>query len=183
VYNLPFHQVRFERTQKDLFGIKSHLQLRNEIDIPKRHRAGLVKCRIIYDETIQNIEFEHYHLKNIQTLKLVDFSDSYTYKYEDRKSLDLAYRKKEECDDVILIKEDYVTDSYYGNLAFKKGDTWYTPKHCLLKGTRREQLLRQDRIHIKKIRASELGTYSHVSLFNAMIPFKQIKLQIKNIIH
>jgi len=181
VYNLAYHQVRFNRSRKELFGLTKHPNLRKEISIPKAFKKGLVKCRIVYDQKIHTITFKQYTMRPINSLRIVEFDGEYPYKYENRKLLEAAFKNREDCSDVILIKNNLITDSYYANLAFKQNDTWFTPKQCLLEGTRREKLLLQDRIHKKHILLSDLDKYTHVSLFNAMIPFKEIVLRIEDI--
>ena len=54
---------------------------------------------------------------------------------------------------MFLVKNNLVTDSTISNLAFFTGKEWLTPKYPLLKGTKREELikkgaLKEENIHI-----------------------------------
>jgi 4-amino-4-deoxychorismate lyase len=47
----------------------------------------------------------------------------------------------EGCDDIIIVRNGFVTDASYANLIFRKGDEWFTPATFLLAGTMRAFLL------------------------------------------
>jgi 4-amino-4-deoxychorismate lyase len=62
-----------------------------------------------------------------------------------------------------------VTDSSYANVVLRKKDgTWVTPSSCLLKGTRRAQLLNDKSISEAEISVADLEKYSEIRLINAM---------------
>jgi len=164
-----------------LFGIKEHQSIKMHIKVPAKYKTGLVKCRIVYAEQIHKVEYSHYKFQSFHSLKLVNFNASYSFKFENRIALDKAYQRRKKHSDIILVKNSCITDSFYANLAFKKADKWYTPSNCLLAGTRRQKLLKQKRIHKKIIPVNTLSHYSHISLFNAMIPFKKIILPCNKI--
>ena len=86
------------------------------------------------------------------------------------------------CDDILIIKNNYVTDTYYGNVALFQDGNWYTPKHPLLNGTRRQNLLDKGRIFEKDIHVKTLENYSRIAIFNAMIPMGSCVLSIKDLV-
>jgi 4-amino-4-deoxychorismate lyase len=138
-----------------------------------------VKCRISYNETIQHITYEHYKIKKVKTLQLV-YSDEidYQHKEEDREALKELYSARGKSDDIIIVKKGIVTDSYYCNLAFLRNKQWFTPANPLLHGTRRAQLLERKKIKTASIKATHIHKYEKVSLFNSMIPFGKVVVDI-----
>ena len=115
--------------------------------------------------------FSPYVIRPVNSLRLVEDNEiDYSYKYADRSTLDALFEKRGSCDDILIIKDGYVTDTYYANIVFKStnGD-WITPESCLLKGTRRTCLLQKNLIKEAVIRVSDLNNYTEARLINAMI--------------
>ncbi len=165
--NLDFHQKRFDHARSELFH-KDPISLEHEIAIPEEAKSGLFRCRITYAEKIQKIEFLPYRLREIKSLKLVhDDEINYQYKYADRERLNHLFSLRGECDDIIIIKNGKATDSYTGNLLFADGETWFTPRNPLLKGTQRHRLLESDLIVEKTITEKDIHSYKKVGIINA----------------
>jgi len=186
--NLSFHQQRLNNARIELFGINNKVDLLAHFretlfknNIPKR---GLFKCRIIYAEKIEKTELIPYRLPSVKSLKLVlDDEINYRYKYLDRSNLEKLYKQKDDCDDIIIVKNNLITDSFNANLIFYNGKEWITPEKPLLKGTRREQLLSEEKIKTADIRVADLKHFSKVRLINAMIRFEdEIETSTSNII-
>ena len=66
----------------------------------------------------------------------------------------------------------------FANIALYDGNSWYTPAHPLLRGTKRAELLDNQLIVEKDISWLQLDDYTHIMLFNAMIDWKHIILPI-----
>jgi 4-amino-4-deoxychorismate lyase len=79
-----------------------------------------------------------------------------------------------DCDDIIIIKDGYVTDTSFSNLVFSEGEQLFTPSSFLLNGTKRQQLLRDGKIKEKEIKMADINKYSNVFLINSMADFIQI---------
>lgn len=179
--NTTFHNVRFRRSAKEVFGWNTE-SLEELIRIPKEAQTGLYKCRIIYGSCIERIEFHPYRLRPIQSLKIVAGDDiDYSYKFENREAIERLFRLCGECDDVLIIKNGYITDTSIANIAFYDGIKWITPSSPLLKGTQREKLLSEGRIVEDDIKPLDLGVFKKARLFNAMIDFGEIELPVQNI--
>jgi 4-amino-4-deoxychorismate lyase len=107
----------------------------------------------------------------------------YCKKSTSREELDDMFKKRKDCDDVLIIKNSLITDTTIANVAFCKNGLWYTPKKPLLEGTTRARLLDEKKIIQKDIRVQDLNEYSHIALMNAMIDFDIItKYNLKDII-
>lgn len=167
--NLFYHQTRFEWTRLSELGLESHPDLNQTIKSYKGLTHGMVKCRIRYGKEIDSIEFEPYTRRVVKSLKVLAADHiSYGFKYVDRTALDLLFAQRGPCDDIVMIKNGYVTDSYISNIVFWNGQGWFTPETPLLPGTMRASLLDQRIIKTARIAQQEIGLYQKIRLINAM---------------
>jgi len=167
--NLSYHQDRFERTRSAELGLRSHPELKQFIQIPEGLERGLYKCRILYGKEIELMEYEPHFRHSVASLKLV-YSDqiNYSYKYSDRSELEELYTGRGACDDILIVKEGCLSDSYYANTIFWDGRDWFTPDTPLLAGTMRASLLDRGLIREARIRTGDLGKFLKIRLVNAM---------------
>ena len=167
--NLEFHQERFERTRLKALGLKSHPRLGEVIQVPRGLEQGKLKCRVSYEKEILLIEYEPYQEHEVHSLKLV-YSDSidYGFKYANREELVELFRKRDGCDDILVVKQACITDSFYANVVFWDGKLWMTPDTPLLPGTMRASLLRMGLIDECRITPEDLADYQKLKLINAM---------------
>lgn len=167
--NLPYHQERFERTRSKELGLKTHPLLHQVIRVPDGMDKGLLKCRVVYEKEIERCEFKIHARLSVRSLQLV-YSDSITYPYKlaNRSELDALYHLKGACDDILIVKEGCITDSYYANPAFWDGRNWFTSDTPLLPGTMRASLIDAGMLKVTGISPADLGKYQQVRLINAM---------------
>jgi 4-amino-4-deoxychorismate lyase len=167
-YNLSGHRARMNRTAMVHFGRTVELDLTEEM-IPAERRAGLVKCRVEYDENVLSVEFIPYAFRTIRTVAVVrDEEIDYTYKSVDRSRLD-RLRQDSGCDEVIIVKGGRVTDASSSNLVLEDASGLYTPADCLLSGTKRADLLARGVIRERVILEKDLHKARRIFLINAMI--------------
>ena len=180
--NLNFHQKRLEYTISTFYPNIEPINLFN-ISIPDNiDRNKIYKCRVIYADKIYDIQFNEYQKKEIQTLKLIfDNYIDYSFKFEDRSRLINLYNLREDCDDILIVKNNLVTDTSYCNIAFYNKGKWITPKNPLLKGTKREYLLLINSVIEDNIFFDQIKFYDKISLFNSMIDLEEIVFPTKNI--
>jgi 4-amino-4-deoxychorismate lyase len=183
VFQRPnYHQQRVNDALNHFYpGIRIDLVLHlDKSDFPGK---GLYKCRVVYDSRVDKIEFEPYIIRPASSLKLVSRPDiSYPFKLEDRTELIKAFAQREQCDDVLIIKGEMVTDTSYSNIAFRKGKEWITPQSCLLKGTMRQYLLDKKIIREEQVSVKDLPKYEQFRLINAMLGWESPAMNISNII-
>ena len=173
--NMEYHQNRMNQALNELFPESAGIDLEKEITIPEQYKSGIYKVRILYSDTIEKIEIEPYIFRTIQKLKVVYHeSIDYHLKFTDRQILQELFAQRGDCDDIIIVKNGFVSDSFAGNLLFFDGETWFTPTTPLLKGTKRQFLLDQGIILEKEIREKDLHSYQKVGIINAMIDFKEM---------
>lgn len=182
VRNPGYHLERFNRTRLSFFPEAPLLDLTEWIKIPSACANGVFKCRVTYGEEIENIEFEKYALPKITSLKrLADDDIEYSFKYKNRFQLTGLLGLKGDDDDILIVKNNRVTDSSFSNLVFQFHGKWYTPKYPLLKGTKREQLLGESLIIETDIKTDDLGKFEKAGLINAMIDLNECLIEMKNI--
>lgn len=169
--NLEFHYRRMKKALSELYGIRKCFDLNAILKVPYNLSAEIVKCRIVYDTEIRETTFQPYVIRPVNSLRLVEDNEiEYRYKYADRSTLEALFEKRGSCDDILIIKDGFVTDTYYANIVFRSTDgDWVTPESCLLKGTRRTSLLKKKLIKEAVIRVSDLNKYTEARLINAMI--------------
>ena len=169
LFHMPYHQKRYESVLNAL-GIKDVQNLESHIKPPQN---GLYRCRLVYDtKGSLSVTYHEYKKKDISSLKLIFNNDiNYTFKSTNRNEIDALYKKKSEGDDILIIKNLFVTDTSIANIALYKEGIWVTPKTPLLKGTTRQRLLDEGKIIEADINVSELRTFTKVALLNAMIEF------------
>lgn len=164
VFNLEYHNKRVANT----IGLNINLQ---EYIYPISHE--LLRCKVIYDKNgIIDVTYFPYKKREITSFKIVNCDEiDYSKKYLDREKLDNLFDKKDDCDEIIIIKEGIVTDTSIANIAIFYQGNWITSKQCLLKGTVRNRLLEEKRLIEKDINLPMLQSASKIALMNAMIDF------------
>ena len=80
--------------------------------------------------------------------------------------------------DVLIVRNNLLTDTSIANVALEKEGVWYTPRTPLLKGIKRALLLERGVLTECDIPSDEISSYSHIALFNAMIDFQSLVLEI-----
>lgn len=170
--NLSYHNQRMNLVRKNLWQIAAPIHLEEHIRLPENLGSDLYKCRVLYGRNIEDIAFEPYQLKSVETLKIViDNAINYRYKWEDRSAIQKLLDKKDGCDDVLIVKGGYFTDTSYANVAFYDGKKWLTPIKPLLGGTQRQKLLDELIIEEAEIKPSDLTRFQKATLFNALMEF------------
>ncbi len=168
ILNLPYHQNRCNYSREKLCYAKEQLELSDYLSPPPQ---GTYRCRILYAQKIQSIEYIPYRPKPIQRLKVVSSSVEYPLKYANRDALNELLLRHPDVDEVIIEKDGFLTDTTISNIAFFDGTKWYTPHKPLLKGTMRQKLLDEGFLQTKAIRKEDISHYQQVALINAMLGF------------
>ena len=179
---LELHQERIRKAMNDFYPGYKTIDLIESLNRTSFPSEGLFKCRVTYDSGIRNIEYNSYIRPEIHTLQLVVTKmESTPYKKENRSELNAAFAFRKNCDDIILVKNELLTDTSFTNIALFDGVNWCTPRAPLIYGVNRSQLVNQKILVEKDILSSELVNFKRVSLFNAMNEFGSIELDISTI--
>jgi 4-amino-4-deoxychorismate lyase len=168
-HNIEMHSRRAANSRRILFGIEDQFDLREVVSLPDDLDDGLYKCRIVYAQTVQKVEFLHYIPKRIRTLRLVlDDTIQYDHKYLDRSCFEKLLLSAQ-ADDILIVRHGFVTDTSFANVAFYDGKNWVTPAHPLFRGSRRQILLENGKIHEAEVGQKDLQQFAHAALINAML--------------
>lgn len=179
---LNYHQARVDRVFKEVYNNNQSLRLK-EI-LPELLTEGVTyKIRILYNVRDHQVEVVPYLRKPIANLQLIiaDHID-YDYKYADRKGLEKLFNQRRNADDVLIVKDDRLTDTSYANIALFKNNHWHTPAKPLLNGVRRAKLIEDGKIKPAVIRLGELHQFEQLSLFNAMIGLGEVVVAMDQIL-
>lgn len=182
LFNVGYHNKRMNAARRILFGCSDEIDLSDYIKF--QDQKGLVKCRVLYNKNVQKIQYDSYKLPTINSLKLLsDNRIDYSYKFEDRAYLKSLYEKKEDADDILILKDGEVTDTYFCNVIFEKKDKLFTPSSYLLNGTKRQYLLDQKRIVEMPITINNMFNFERIRLINAMIDLEDdIFINIEDVV-
>lgn len=180
-HNLNYHQERMDATASRFFPDVAFPPLEQIAD--RFHSHGLNKLRVVYGRHgIECTECEPYSPRSIRSLKIVDGGEiDYSYKSTDRSQLDSLKALGDGCDDVVIIRCGLVTDTSFTNIAIFDGNSWLTPAHPLLKGTRRASLLCMGKVAEAPVTVRGLLSAKRIRLFNSMIEFGDIELDSASI--
>lgn len=178
---LQYHNQRLNKTLKQFYPNANPIDLSTVFQVPSELEGSYVKCRVVYEDKIINVEYHEYQKKEVSQMKLVEANLKYDFKFEDRAELDKLYSQKGDYDDIIIVRDGWITDSYYGNVAFLKYGLWFTPKYPLLEGTMRQKLLDEGILTEADLPANSIAYYEKVRLFNSMIDFGEIELPIEKV--
>jgi 4-amino-4-deoxychorismate lyase len=179
--NLSFHEERMNRSRFELFGKPDSIRLADHLSIPQ-NSGKIIRCKVIYEQSVLSVEYSQYEPAKIRTLKLVDAGTlDYEYKYLDRDQLTSLIDKRV-ADDILIVRNGCITDASFANIAFTDGKHWFTPDTPMLKGTMRENLLKTGIIQTERITANDLKQFKSFRLINAMLGFEGHLVPVSNII-
>lgn len=171
IFLLELHQKRVNATF-------SHFGKEGSIDIAKifkdlqHDEDGLYKLKITYDlNKNYRTQLIPYAISEIDDFQLVENNGyDYSFKFEDRKEFEKMINKAK-ASEIIIVKNNHITDTSFSNLLFLKGKEWFTPTTYLLNGVQRTHLLKNKKIKEAEITLQNITEYSHFQLINAMNDF------------
>lgn len=167
IFNLDYHCNRIANT------IALNINLSEYIYPPSNK---LLKCKVIYDESgILDVQYDEYKKREIKSFKIIyDDNIDYSKKSLNRDNINNHFKQRENSDEIIIIKNNIVTDTSIANIAVLHEGTWITSKSYLLKGTTRSRYINSNELIEKDITLDMLKNAEKVALMNAMIDFDEI---------
>ncbi len=170
--HLSYHQQRLDLTLQK-FNLHAHYNLSELIAPPDE---TLYRCRFLYDDVNYSVEYHPYIQKKITSLRLIqDNTLEYSSKYANRDGLNKLFAARNGCDDVLIIKNNYLTDTTIANIALFINNQWLTPEIPLLRGTTRSRLIDEGKIVPANITISDALNAPKIALMNAMIGFIEME--------
>ena len=168
---LDFHQKRVNQTFAH-FGKEGSIDLAKIFKNLEHDEDGLYKLRIVYDlDKKFTTQLIPYAIPEIENFQLVENNSyDYSFKFEDRKEFE-RMKTKAKTEEIIVVKNNHITDTSYTNILFLKGKEWFTPTTYLLNGVMRQNLLHEKKIKETEITLQNIKEFSHFQLINAMNDF------------
>ena len=171
VFLLELHQKRVNATFAH-FGMENSIDLAKIIKDLKIDEDGFFKLRIVYDlNRNYKTQLIPYAVAEIDSFQLVENNTyDYAFKFEDRKEFE-RMKTKAKTEEIIIVKNNCITDTSYTNLLFLKDEKWYTPSTYLLNGVMRQHLLATSKIKETEITLQNIKEFTHFQLINSMNDF------------
>ena len=174
IFLVELHQKRMNETFSH-FGKSCKIDIKSLFLNLEHDEDGLYKFRIEYDldnnfkmQILPHAISEHNDFEMV-----IDNEIDYHFKSADRMQFQ-KLKEKSGAEEIIIIKENQITDTSYSNLLFLKDKTWFTPKTYLLNGVMRQSLLASKKIKETEVTIENIKEYSHFQLINAMNDFDEM---------
>ena len=171
VFLLDLHQKRVNETFAH-FGREGSIDLKKifkDLDIDE---DGLFKLRMVYDlNKTYRTQLIPYAISEIDDFQLVENNNfDYSFKFSDRTEFE-KMKTKARAEEIIVVKNNHITDTSFSNLLFLKGKEWYTPTTYLLNGVMRQYLLKNKKIKETESTLNNIKEFSHFQLINSLNDF------------
>jgi len=169
VEHADLHLERMRKTCLFHFNEFHFENIFEDIRIPQNE---LMKLNIWYNQHETEIKVSEYVPAAIKKIKVVDCDPDfdYSFKYSDRSYLNNLLQSASGADEIIIVKNGFVTDTSKANIVFEKKRKFYTPDTFLLNGTMRQHLIRSEIIIEKAIRSEDVFSYEKMYFINALNP-------------
>ena len=174
IFLTELHQKRMNETFSN-FGKECKIDIQSLFLNLEHDEDGLYKFRIEYDlENNFKTQIVPYAISEHEDFELViDNEIDYSFKSADRTQFQ-KLKNDIGADEIIIIKDNQITDTSYSNLLFLKDKTWFTPKSYLLNGVMRQSLLASKKIKETEITIDNIKEFSHFQLINALNDFDEM---------
>lgn len=171
IFLADYHQKRINETF-------AHFAKEGSLDVVKifknleHDEDGLYKLRIAYDlDRNYRTQLIPYAVSEISDFYLVENNTyNYSFKFEDRTELE-SMKRMAGAEEIIIVRNNHITDTSFSNLLFLKNRTWYTPSTYLLNGVMRRHLLDARKIKETEITLQNIGEFTHFQIINALNDF------------
>ncbi|MEN2434015.1 aminotransferase class IV [Weeksellaceae bacterium A-14] len=172
VFLLELHQKRVNETFASFGKEGASIDLKKIFNDLHVDEDGLFKLRIVYDMSRQfRTQMIPYAISELDDFQLVENNNfDYSFKFEDRSGFE-RMKTRSRAEEIIIVKNNHITDTSFTNLLFRKGKEWYTPSTYLLNGVQRQNLLKTKQIKEAEITLNNIKEYSHFQLINSMNEF------------
>jgi 4-amino-4-deoxychorismate lyase len=170
ISNLIWHQARFDKTRRELYGDTSRLTLGEHLPLLLR---GTYRVRVEYTHEILNVDVFPITPRLFETLCCVETDIEYGYKYANRSALNELIPKS--VDDVIFTCNGELRDTSIANIALFIEGQWLTPLTPLLEGTTRARLLASGMLKTAILTTQSLQKAQKFAIMNALLGFHILK--------
>jgi 4-amino-4-deoxychorismate lyase len=144
---IDLHNKRCNRTRDHFFGLLPNLLIELYLNIPTHLKNQTVKCSVIYGIEITDLEYDLYQIRPVNSIQMINDNEiDYSFKYADRTKLNTLFQLRFQSDDILIVKDGLITDTFYANIIFNRNEKWYSLQNPLLLGTCLESYLQENRV-------------------------------------
>lgn len=169
IFLLEEHQRRVNETFQYFDKQGNTIDLSKVLSKEKFEKNGIFKFRIEYDLEgnfiTENNPYTRAEIKEFQLI--INDNVDYSFKYKNREVLE-EVKRKSEGREIIIIKNQCVTDTSFSNIVFFKNGQWFVPSTYLLNGVQRQFLLKNNKVKEIEIGLDNISQFTHFKLINAM---------------
>lgn len=169
IFLLEEHQRRVNETFQYFGKQENTIKLNKIFEKEKFEKNGIFKFRIEYDLEgnfiTENSPYMRAEIKEFQLI--INDNVDYSFKYKNREVLE-EMKRKSEGREIIIIKNQCVTDTSFSNIVFFKNGQWFASSTYLLNGVQRQFLLKNNKIKEIEIGLDNISQFTHFKLINAM---------------
>lgn len=167
--NIDGHNKRVARSRLALLGLQDRLDLRTHIVVPPTLGDAIHRCRVVYANRVESVEFLPYRPPSIRNVRLVNADHvRYKHKFIDREAINTLVRESG-LDDILMVVNGEITDMSIANVAFFDGHRWVTPERPMLQGTKRDLLISQGVLSVERIAPRDVRLFSKAAPINALL--------------
>ena len=183
IKNEQYHEARFRASYMQQYKTHPTYSLFDGIHLTNLDKALKYKLRIGYKQHGTRFSISEYENSIPTSLQLVnDDTISYAVKRNNRKKLNNLFKQRGHYDDVLIVKNGFITDASYSNILLTDGNHIVTPSTPLLEGTCRARLLDENKVTEIRITEADLQQFESFQLINALNDFDDTRwISIKNI--
>lgn len=181
--NFEYHIHRVRKTRAKLFGCEFVSDFEELLNGINTNTSNIYKLKVIYNNKIISYEITEYSMLNKSFIKFFDLPNfEYQFKFTNRNKFEEIEKQLKGNEIGVITQNGYLTDATYANVVLFDGSNYYTPKNCLLEGTKRQRLLNENRIKPTLIHINELNKFEYLQIINAMIDLEDnIKISLNSI--
>lgn len=169
IFLLEEHQRRVNGTFQCFDKQENTIKLNKIFEKENFEKNGIFKFRIEYDLEgnfiTENNPYTRAEIKEFQLI--INDNVDYSFKYKNREVLE-EMKRKSEGREIIIIKNQCVTDTSFSNIVFFKNGQWFASSTYLLNGVQRQFLLKNNKIKEIEIGLDNISQFTHFKLINAM---------------
>lgn len=176
VQNIFFHIKRMKNSVEKL-KFNPFFAIDDSLKKSSLGQAGLIKVKLVYSKSGEfvNCETTKYTPKNIKSIKFIQSDINYNKKWLNRDEINSLYDKCKDFDEILIVKNGFITDTGIANVAILLDNVWLTPNNPLLAGTCRARLLENGFLKLADIDIDMVLKAKGFAVLNAMTGFRKLE--------
>ena len=169
---LDLHQRRMNHTFSYFFSDCQPLNLTSLIDTSQLKDQALVKCRLRYNATDYELDYQTYQRQQIKELVILEHDLSYPFKYLDRGELNELKASVNHDQEPLICTRGRIRETTYGNVLLRIDGEWKTPLYPIFYGVMRSHVLNEGLAVEADLFMQDYLQCDQIKIINAMMPME-----------